>query len=46
MKDGECKPYENEAYEKFNFKKTSAHKYQFSCGGYGGKCSTCKQNWG
>ena len=26
----------------FNFKKTTGHKKQFSCGGYGGRCRGCK----
>lgn len=46
MKDGECKTYESKTYENFNFKKTSARKYQYSCGGYGGKCPSCKHQWG
>ena len=36
----------NETYEKFNFKKTNAKKYHYSCGGYGGKCSMCATNYG
>lgn len=31
----------------FNFKKTTAFKRMYSCGGYGGKCSMCSnQAWG
>lgn len=45
LKNGVFEPYENESFEKFNFKKTTARKYQYSCGGYGGRCSNCKMNW-
>lgn len=34
----------DEAYHRFNFKKTTAHKKKYSCWGYGGKCSMCKSN--
>lgn len=27
---------------KFNFKKTTAFKRKYSCGGYGGKCGMCR----
>ena len=27
----------------FNFKKTNAKKYKYSCGGYGGRCPMCKR---
>lgn len=31
----------------WNHKKTNAQKAMYSCGGYGGKCPTCKRaNWG
>lgn len=26
----------------FNYKKTNAYKFLFSCGGYGGRCNMCK----
>ena len=30
----------------WNHKKTNAQKAMYSCGGYGGKCPTCKRgNW-
>ena len=32
----------DETYQKFNFKKTNSKKKRYSCGGYGGKCSNCK----
>ena len=31
--------------EKFNFKKTTAKKRKYSCGGYGGTCGQCKRGW-
>jgi hypothetical protein len=42
--DGKSVVKPNETYEKFNFKKTTAKKYHYSCGGYGGKCSMCAIN--
>ncbi len=31
--------------EKFNFKKTTAFKKKYSCGGYGGTCGMCKNTY-
>lgn len=31
----------NKAYTHFNFKKTNAKKYKYSCWGYGGTCYSC-----
>lgn len=42
--DGKSVVKPNETYEKFNFKKTTANKYHYSCDGYGGKCSMCATN--
>ena len=44
--DGKSVVEANETYTKFNFKKTNAKKYHYSCGGYGGKCSMCANNYG
>lgn len=32
----------NKTYTHFNFKKTNAKKYKYSCDGYGGSCFNCK----
>lgn len=44
--DGKLVVQPNDTYSKFNFKKTNAKKYHYSCGGYGGKCSMCANNYG
>ena len=34
---------DDETFNKFNFKKTTACKKRYSCGGYGGTCPMCKR---
>ena len=38
--------YNEDAVNRFNYKKTTANKYKFSCGGYGGTCGMCKRVYG
>ena len=33
----------DQTFDNFNFKKTTANKKRFSCGGYGGTCAMCKR---